>query len=125
VPSPKRADLDDYFAQLTDTQRPHLDRLRELSLAAEPGLEEKLAWNNPAYHKDGVRLWMLQAYKAHCSLRFPPAQFGPHRAEVEAAGFEAGEGFVKLTYDQPLPEELCAKLMQYRLEEFAATGSKW
>jgi uncharacterized protein YdhG (YjbR/CyaY superfamily) len=125
MPSPKRASLDDYFAQLTDTQAPHVARLRELSLAAAPGIEEKLAWNNPAYHLDDVRLWMIQSYEEHCSLRFPPHQFSAHRSEVEQAGYEAGEGFLKVRYDQDFPDDLAARLIGYRLEEYAETGSTW
>jgi uncharacterized protein YdhG (YjbR/CyaY superfamily) len=57
--------------------------------------------------------------------RFPPSQFGQHRAEVEAAGFDAGEGFIELTYERPLPVDLIKRLLQYRLAEFAETGSTW
>lgn len=88
----KPADIADYCARLPDDQRPHLDELRELSRAAAPDLVETLHWNNPVYLKDGVRLWMLQAFQHQCSLRFPPSQFGAHRAEVQATGFEAGRG---------------------------------
>jgi uncharacterized protein YdhG (YjbR/CyaY superfamily) len=125
MPSPKRESLEDYFARLTDVQEPHVTRLREISLAASPDIVERLAWNNPAYHLDDVRLWMLQSYKEHCSLRFPPHQFAPHRAEVEKAGYEAGEGFLKIRYDQALPEELAARLIGYRLQEYAETRSTW
>ena len=121
----KRADVTDYYAQLSDDQLPHMEKLRELSLAAAPDLVETLHWNNPAYLEDRVRLWMLQAFKNHCSLGFPPSQFGEHRAEVESAGFEAGGGFIKLPYDRPLPVDLGQRLIRYRLTEFAATGSKW
>ena len=125
MPSPKRESVEDYFERLDDTQAPHVTRLRELSLAAAPDLEEKLAWNNPAYHRDGVRLWMIQSYRQHCSLRFPPHQFAEHRAEVEQAGYEAGEGFLKIRYDQDFPEALAKRLIDYRLQEYADTGSTW
>jgi len=125
MPSPKRVDADDYFAQLSDVARPHLEKLRQLSVEADPDLVETVHWNQPVYLKDGVRLWMLQSFKNHCSLRFPPHQFGPHRDEVKAAGYESGEGFIKLPYDRPLPADLCRTLIGYRLEEFAATGSSW
>ena len=35
VPMPKRESVDDYFAQLNDVQRPHLERLRALSIDAD------------------------------------------------------------------------------------------
>lgn len=119
MPMPKRVDVDDYYAQLDDTARPHLQRLRELSRGADPDLTETLHWNNPVYLKDGTRLWMLQSFKRHCSLRFPTHQFGPHREEVEQAGYDAGEGFIKLPYDADLPEDLLRRLLGYRLQEWS------
>jgi uncharacterized protein YdhG (YjbR/CyaY superfamily) len=125
MPIQKRADVADYFERLSDDQRPYLDQLRELSRAAAPDLIETLHWNNPAYLGDGVRMWMLQAFKQHCSLRFPPSQFAGHRAEVEAAAYETGEGFIKLPFDRPLPVDLLKRPMQYRLDDFASTSSGW
>ncbi|TYL51482.1 DUF1801 domain-containing protein [Nocardioides sp. BGMRC 2183] len=115
MPMPKRVDVDDYYDHLADAARPHMERLRELSLAADPEIEEKLAWNNPSYAKDGVRLWMLQAFKAHCSLRTTPEEFAPFQDRVLAAGYEAGEGFIKLPYDVELPDDLCTALMEFQL----------
>ena len=72
---------------------------------ADRDRSEPLSWVgalNPAYLKDDVRLWMLQAFKQHCSLRFPPGWFGAHRAEVEAAGFVNPSGRRRsLTRDRP------------------------
>lgn len=124
MPMPKRASVDDYFAQLSDAQRPHLEALRELSHAIDPGAREELKWNLPVYVRgDKTNLWMLQNFKNHCSLRFTPEFFGPHREEVEAAGYEAGEGFIKLPYDRPLPTPLLKKLMKARLKHFKTAGN--
>jgi len=119
MPMPKRASVDDYFAQLSDVQRPHLEVLRKLSREADPGAREELKWNQPMYVRGrNTNLWMLQNFKAHCSLRFPPPFFATRRAAVEAAGYEAGEGFVKLPYDRELPTELLTTLMHERVREY-------
>ena len=95
MPMPKRSSVDDFFAQLNDVQRPHLDVLRELSLDADPQAREQLKWNLPAYVRDEkTSLWMLQNFKNHCSLRFPPPFFATQKATVQDAGYEAGEGFI-------------------------------
>ncbi len=126
MPMPKRASVEDFFEQLDDRQRPHLEQLRALSLEADPAAEEKLAWNLPVYVRDGkTRLWMLQNFKNHCSLRFPPRFFASRRAEVQDAGYEAGEGFIKLPYDAGIPVELCRSLMRARIGEYEATGAGW
>jgi uncharacterized protein YdhG (YjbR/CyaY superfamily) len=123
MPMPKRASVDDFFAQLDDVQRPHLETLRELSRDADPEAREELKWNLPVYVRgDNTNLWMLQNFKNHCSLRFTPPFFATQKAAVEAAGYEAGEGFIKLRYDRELPTELLKELMQSRVEDYEATG---
>jgi uncharacterized protein YdhG (YjbR/CyaY superfamily) len=124
---PKRTSVEDYFDKLDPHQRPHLEQLRELSLATAPETREALKYNLPVYvrgEKD-TSLWMLQNFKHHCSLRFPPRFFAGHAAEVKAAGYDTGAAFIKLPYDREIPAELCRSLMQARIDEFEATGAGW
>jgi uncharacterized protein YdhG (YjbR/CyaY superfamily) len=121
---PKRTSVDDFFAQLTDVQRPYLETLRKLSLDADPEAREELKYNLPVYVRgDKANLWMLQNFKNHCSLRFSTEFFATQKATVEAAGYEAGEGFIKLPYKRELPIPLLKALMQARVADYEATGS--
>ena len=125
VPMPKRTSVDDFFDHLSDVQRPHLDTLRKLSRTVAPDAREELKWNQPMYVRGGkTNLWMLQAFKNHCSLRFSTDFFGPHIATVEAAGYDAGEGFLKLPYDREVPEELVQELMRARVDDVSAPGTR-
>jgi uncharacterized protein YdhG (YjbR/CyaY superfamily) len=124
MPMPKRSSVDDYFAQLDDVQRPHLESLRKLSVEVAPDAREELKWNLPVYVRGkNTNLWMLQNFKYHCSLRFNPPFFSTQRAAVEAAGYESGEGFIKLPYARPLPTELLKDLMRARLLDYESTES--
>jgi uncharacterized protein YdhG (YjbR/CyaY superfamily) len=126
MPMPRRSSVEDFFAQLNDVQQPHLKALRELSRDADPEAREQLKWNLPVYVRgEGTTLWMLQNFKRHCSLRLPPPFFATQKAAVEAAGYEAGAGFVKLPYDRDLPIALLKALMRARVEEYEATGAGW
>ena len=119
MPMPKRTSVDDYFAKLSDVQRPHLEALRELSRKADPQAREELKWNLPVYVRGAkANLWMLQNFKSHCSLRFSPSFFATQKAAVEAAGYEAGEGFIKLPYDRQLPIKLLRALMRARVKDY-------
>ena len=119
MPMPKRSNVDDYFAQLSEVQRPHLEALRKLSLEVDPKAREELKWNLPVYVRgDKTNLWMLQNFKNHCSLRFNPPFFAGHKAAVETAGYEYGEGFIKLPYTTRLPTQLLKKLMRARVREY-------
>jgi uncharacterized protein YdhG (YjbR/CyaY superfamily) len=124
MPMPKRTSVDDFFAHLNDVQRPHLEALRKLSLAADPQAREELKWNQPMYVRgENTNLWMLQTFKNHCSLRFSPPFFAAHKPAVEAAGYDAGEGFIKLPYRRELPTELLKALMQARIDDYESTSA--
>lgn len=114
MPAPKRKDVQDFFDRLEPHQRPHLDRLREISRDYLPKVSEELRWNQPAYVAGGLQ-WMLQAFGKHCSLRFTPEFFADHKDAVTAAGYESGAGFLKILYTQDVPEELCRRLIEARL----------
>ena len=119
MPMPKRVSVDDFFAQLEDVQRPHLEALRRLSFKVEPEAREELKWNLPVYVLgENTNLWTLQNFKQHCSLRFSPEFFGTQKGKVEAAGYESGSGFIKLPYKRDLPTELLKSLMQARVKAF-------
>ena len=121
---PRRDSVDDYFGQLNEVQRPHLEALRKLSLDADPEAREELKWNLPVYVRGkNTNLWMLQNFKNHCSLRFSPRFFASHKATAETAGYDTGEGFIKLPYGRELPIELLKALMQARVEDYEATGA--
>ncbi len=125
MPMPKRASVEDFFVQLSDVQRPHLETLRDLSLAADPKAREELKWNLPVYVRGkNTNLWMLQNFKNHCSLRFTPEFFATQKATVEAAGYEGGEGFLKLPYDRELPTDLIKNLMKARIEDYETTSGE-
>lgn len=126
MPMPKRASVDDFFDKLDSVQRPHLEALRQLSRAVDPQAREQLKWNLPVYVRgENTTLWMLQNFKHHCSLRFPPPFFATQKAAVKDAGYEVGEGFIKLPYSAALPTELLERLMRARVEEYDATGAGW
>ena len=119
MPMPKRASVDDYFARLSADQRPHLEALRRLSADVDPEAREVLKWNLPVYVRgDNTNMWMLQNFKHHCSLRFDPPFFATQKAAVEAAGYEAGAGFIKLPYTRELPTKLLTALMKARVRDF-------
>ena len=126
VPMPRRDSVEDFFARLSDVQRPHLEALRRLSRQVDPEARETLKWNLPVYVRgENTSLWMLQNFKRHCSVRFPPPFFVTQKETVQAAGFEAGAGFIKLPYDRDLPLDLITQLMRARVTEFETTGAGW
>lgn len=126
MPAPKVASVEEFFERLDDVQRPHLEALREVSLAeaAKAGVKEELKHNFPAYTL-GVMVWTLQCFKKHCSIRFPVSFFQQWREEVAAAGYEAIDGALKIRWDQPVPTELVGRIIEARIEDFQAGNTVW
>jgi hypothetical protein len=92
MPMPKRSSVDDFFAQLNDVQRPHLEALREMSRDADPEAREELKWNLPVYVRGKqTSLWMLQNFKNHCSLRFPPPFFATQKVLTDTQFGDAAD----------------------------------
>lgn len=105
-------------------ERPHLEALRTLSRRTDPKAREELKWNLPTYVRgEATNLWMLQNFKHHCSLRFTPSFFADQKAAVKAAGYDAGEGFIKLPYEKELPTKLLRSLMKARIADYKKTGA--
>jgi uncharacterized protein YdhG (YjbR/CyaY superfamily) len=126
MPAPKVASVEEFFDRLSDVQRPHLERLRELSLAGAEGtgVEEALKYNFPAYTL-GTMVWTLQCFKNHCAIRFPTQFFADYRDEVTAAGYEAIEGSLKIFWDQQVPADLVSRLIADRIADFKAGNTAW
>ena len=125
MPFPKRTDIDDYFAQLPELQKPHLEELRALSHRVDPVARELLKWNTPAYVRgSNTNQWILQNFTHPCSLRFSTDFFGAHKDVVSEAGYDYGEGFIKLPYNRPLPIDLLTTLMLARVAEFEISDTE-
>lgn len=126
MPAPKVADVDEFFARLDDVQRPHLEKLRELSLDGAAGTDvvEALKFNFPAYASTTM-VWTLQCFKHHCSIRFPVSFFSAYRDEAAAAGYEAIDGALKIRWDQEVPDALVQRLIAARIDDFEAGNTAW
>jgi uncharacterized protein YdhG (YjbR/CyaY superfamily) len=126
MPAPKVADVEEFMERLDDVQRPHLTKLREISLEAAKGtgVEEALKYNFPAYVSPTM-VWTLQCFKHHCAVRFPTQFFADFKGEVEAAGYEAIEGSIKIKWDEQVPAALITKLIKARIADYQSGNTAW
>jgi uncharacterized protein YdhG (YjbR/CyaY superfamily) len=113
-------------ARTQGRQRPHVEKLRELSLAGAEGTDvvEALKFNFPAY-VDTTMVWTLQVFKNHCAIRFPVSFFSGRRDEAIAAGYEAIEGALKIRWDQEVPEAIISRLIAERIDDYADGNTAW
>lgn len=126
MPAPKVASVEQFLERLEPNQRPHVEKLRELSLrgAEGTGVEEALKYNFPAYAL-GTMVWTLQCFKNHCAIRFPVPFFADWREKCQAAGYEAIEGSLKIRWDEAVPEALVSEMIAARIADFKAGNTAW
>ena len=111
-------EITDYIDKQSEPKRSTLQQVRELILAADPRLEEAVAWNSPQFKLNGKFVAGLCAFKNHLT-------FTPHSPEVlialeaELEGFVVSKSSFQFAVDQPLSAELVAELVQRRVSELA------
>lgn len=118
----KPTTVDEYVDAAPEVRLPVLRRLRELALANAPDATEGLKWSHPAYWTSTI-LFVFSGHKEHASIVFTPSTRVAF--DDELTGFETGAGSVRLPYDRPLPEDLIARMIRYRVRELAEDGVTW
>jgi uncharacterized protein YdeI (YjbR/CyaY-like superfamily) len=62
--------IDEYIAKSEDFAKPILEHWRKLIHEACPGVEEAIKWSLPHFDYKGDFMFVLSAYKNHCSFTF-------------------------------------------------------
>jgi uncharacterized protein YdhG (YjbR/CyaY superfamily) len=112
------ADIDAYLSAVDDPKRTTLQRLRESILRVVPDAEECLSYGMPAFRWNGKVVAGFAAFKKHLS-------YLPHSGSVlgeladDLAGYTTSQGSLHFPVDEPLPDELVAKLIAVRLDELS------
>ncbi len=110
--------IDEYLAALPDGKRAALERLRAQIRAAAPDAVEGIAYGMPAYRLGGRYLVGFGVTKDGCSFYVGRE---PLNAGVEElGGYRLWKGTINFPVDRPLPEELVARLVRLRVDEFRA-----
>ena len=108
----------EYFDAQPEKTKKVLQELKQCILDVAPYASEVLNYNIPAYSlvEGGTRdqQIMIAGYEKHVGLYPHPTTMEKFDAELE--GFKRGKGSVQFPLDKPLPKELIAKMVKYRME---------
>jgi uncharacterized protein YdhG (YjbR/CyaY superfamily) len=109
--------VDEYIAAAPAAGRPHLRRIREILKDVAPTAQEAIKWGNPFF----VEPRFLFAYSAHKShLSFAPSAAALEAYAKELEGHDTTRHFLKVRYDEKLPEALIRKLARHQLKAVSA-----
>ncbi|MBN1117333.1 MAG: DUF1801 domain-containing protein [Bacteroidales bacterium] len=106
--------VDEYIAVFPEDIREILTKIRLTILNAAPEAEEKISYQMPAF-KFHEMLVYFAAFNKH--IGFYPTPSGIIAFKDELAKYPGGKGSVQFTFDKPIPYNLIADIVKFRLAE--------
>lgn len=92
-----------------------LRQMRETIRVNVPGAEEGISYGMPAYKFNKKPLVYFAAFKNHIGFYATPS--GHEAFAAELAKYKQGKGSVRFPYGKPLPLDLIADIVLFRVEE--------
>ncbi|MCG7384260.1 DUF1801 domain-containing protein [Paenibacillus sp. ACRRY] len=106
--------VDEYISGFAPDVQVRLQALRQIIREAAPNAEEKISYQMPTYALHG-NLVHFAAYKNH--IGFYPAPSGIEAFRDELSVYKGAKGSVQFPLNQPLPEELIRRIVEFRVKE--------
>ena len=114
--------IDAYIASFPEAIQAKLEAMRATIRAAAPDAVEKISYQMPTFAQHG-NLVHFAAFKQH--IGFYPAPRGIEAFAAELSVYKGAKGSVQFPLDQPLPLDLVARIVRYRVaENLAAAAAK-
>ncbi len=100
----------EYIKAAPKAGQPHLRKLHSILKSAAPKAQEAIKWNMPFFVEPRF-LFAFSAHKAH--LSFAPMAGVIQAFQKELEGHQTTKNFLKIPYDEPIPEALVRKMAKY------------
>jgi uncharacterized protein YdhG (YjbR/CyaY superfamily) len=106
--------IDEYIAASPEDIQATLRKLRRVIHEAAPEAQEIISYSMPAFKQNGILVYFA-AFKNH--IGFFPTSSGVSAFKKELAAYETSKGTVRFPLDKPIPYELVAKIVKFRVLE--------
>ncbi len=108
------ANVDEYVSGFPAETQGLLEQLRSVIIHAAPQAEEVISYAMPAYRLGGMLVYFA-GYAKH--IGFYPGAGGIAAFKKELSVYKGAKGSVQFPLDQPLPIELIARIVRFRVDE--------
>ena len=112
--------IDDYIASFPEDVQELLKQVRETILAEAPEATETIKYRMPTYVLHG-NLVHFAGYKKH--IGFYPGSAGIVAFKDEFAGLKWAKGSVQFPLHRPIPFDLIARIVRFRVAQNAQTAA--
>lgn len=110
-------DIEKYIHQFPEETREILNKIRALINEHAPDAEELIAYGIPGYKTNKKPLVYFAAFKHHIGFYATPS--GHTEFKDELSKYKQGKGSVQFPLDQPIPYDLIARMVKFRVKENA------
>lgn len=117
-PMPK--DIDEYIAGFPPDIQQILQRIRATIRDAAPEAQEKISYAMPTFFLHG-NLVHFAAFKKH--IGFYPTPSGTEHFQQQIAAYKSAKGSIQFPLDQPIPYDLIAEIVKFRVQENLARAA--
>ena len=109
-------DMDEYIAGFAPSTQHALNEIRETIKRLIPEAEETISYAIPCVKLEGKYLVYFAGYKNHIGIYPVPTKDATF--DKDFAGYKtSGKGALQLPLDKPMPLELIAKIVRFRVKE--------
>lgn len=106
--------VDEYIDLHPERVQEVLRRMRNIVHDNAPGVEEAMAYGIPTFRLKGD-LVHFGAYEKHVSLYPTPSVIDAFKDRL--AGYKLGRGTVQFPLDRPIPYDLIAEIVRFRVKQ--------
>ena len=111
--------IDEYITLFPPEIRERLQTMRETIRSAAPDASEKISWSMPTFYLNG-NLVYFAAFKKH--IGFFPGADGIEAFKDKMTQYSVSKGGVQFPFDKPLPLELIAEIVRFRVAQNEMKG---
>jgi uncharacterized protein YdhG (YjbR/CyaY superfamily) len=112
MPGKRPATIAEYIQAAAPVAQPHLRSVHAILARVAPDAEQVIKWGNPFFVEPRF-LFAFSAHKAH--LSFAPSEAALAKFGKELESHETTKNFLKIRYDEPVPEALVRRIAEYQL----------
>jgi len=114
--------IDEYIKQFPPEVRERLERVRSLIRQNAPDATETISYAIPTFDLNGQHLVHFAGFKKH--IGFYPVPTAVEAFKSELAAYKQGKGSVQFPLDQPLPEDLIRRMVEFRVREIGGGDAR-
>jgi uncharacterized protein YdhG (YjbR/CyaY superfamily) len=107
--------VEEYMKAFPDHVQELLSQVRETIQANAPQAIETISYGMPAYKINGKPLVYFAGFKNHIGFYATPTGHAAFKDELSK--YKQGKGSVQFPLDKPVPFELIAQIVRFRVQE--------